>query len=68
MRIPIDVERSPGDHEEVEAWRLRVLLDAGYDLRHAEKLARRRHVDLHQAVELARKPECGPELAARILA
>ncbi|HEX5558486.1 MAG TPA: hypothetical protein VFX13_12770 [Gaiellales bacterium] len=50
---------------QVEAWRLHVLLQAGYPLRVAERLAKS-SADLHRAVEIL---ECGctPHTAARIL-
>ena len=44
----------------------RSLLAAGYDQRHALKLALRPDVDLHLAVGLGRAG-CPPETAARIL-
>ena len=55
----------------VERWRLQTLIDAGYPVPLADRLAARPEVDLHQAVELVhpsdgRKP-CSPELAAEIL-
>jgi hypothetical protein len=50
---------------DVEGWRLRVLLKAGYPLRDAERLARDTSIDLHQAEDLAR--DAGPETAMRIL-
>ncbi len=53
------------DAAQVEAWRLHVLLQAGYPLRLAERLARS-DADLHRAVEMV---QCGcvPHVAARIL-
>jgi len=50
----------------VEAWRLHVLLEAGYPVRLAELLACHPAVDLHQAVELALRG-CAPETAFLIL-
>jgi hypothetical protein len=50
---------------DVEGWRLRVLLEAGYPLRDAECLARDESIDLHQAEDLAR--DAGPETAMKIL-
>ncbi|HEU0193417.1 MAG TPA: hypothetical protein VFQ71_04420 [Gaiellales bacterium] len=50
---------------EVEAWRLHVLLQAGYPLRVAERLAKSR-ADLHVAVEILDRG-CTPHMAARIL-
>jgi hypothetical protein len=49
----------------VESWRLHVLIEAGYPLPLAERLAHS-SADLHQAVELL-KQGCTPELAAEIL-
>jgi hypothetical protein len=48
-----------------ESWRLRQLLEAGYPLKDAERLARDTSIDLHQAEDLARN--AGPETAMRIL-
>jgi hypothetical protein len=60
----------PADDEScdaaVDAWRLEQLLRAGYQLEHAEQLARRDDIDLHQAVELV-DAGCAPALAASIL-
>lgn len=56
----------PTEEEKVEAWRLKVLLDAGYPLENAEQLAARNDVDLHQAVELI-EAGCAPATAAQIL-
>jgi hypothetical protein len=50
---------------DVEGWRLRMLLEAGYPLRDAECLARDESIDLHQAEDLAR--DAGPETAMKIL-
>jgi hypothetical protein len=49
----------------VEAWRLHVLLQAGYPLRVAERLAKS-SADLHRAVEMLERG-CTPHTAARIL-
>jgi hypothetical protein len=49
----------------VESWRLHVLIEAGYPLPLAEKLAHS-EADLHLAVELVHVG-CQPELAAEIL-
>jgi hypothetical protein len=54
------------EEERVLEWRQSSLLAAGYDLRHALKLALRPDVDLHLAVGLGRAG-CPPETAARIL-
>jgi hypothetical protein len=53
------------DGARVEAWRLHVLLQAGYPLRIAERLARS-DADLHRAVEMV-KHGCAHAVAARIL-
>jgi hypothetical protein len=49
----------------VEAWRLHVLLKAGYPLRVAERLAKSQ-ADLHHAVRMLERG-CTPHTAARIL-
>ena len=49
----------------VEGWRLHVLIEAGYPLHLAERLAAT-EVDLHRAVELLRQG-CEPTTAAEIL-
>ena len=55
------------DHEraKVQSWRLHVLIEAGYPLPLAEKLADS-EADLHNAVELVASG-CAHETAARIL-
>lgn len=50
---------------QVEAWRLHVLLQAGYPLKVAERISRS-NADLHQAVELLERG-CTAHVAARIL-
>lgn len=64
--MDVDVPSGPTEDEKVEAWRLHVLLRAGYPVITAELLARRKDVDLHRAVDLIAHG-CGPELAAEIL-
>lgn len=49
----------------VESWRLHVLLEAGYPVHLAERLAAS-EADLHHAVELLRRG-CEPATAAAIL-
>lgn len=56
----------PTEEQKVEAWRLHVLVEAGYPVALAEQLAGRNHVDLHQAVELV-ESGCPHETAYRIL-
>ena len=53
------------EREKVESWRLHVLIEAGYPLPLAEKLAHS-EADLHRAVELVRAG-CTFEAAAEIL-
>jgi hypothetical protein len=59
---PVDTSDRAG---QVEAWRLHVLLRAGYPLRIAERIARS-DADLHKAVEMLDRG-CSPVVAARIL-
>jgi hypothetical protein len=49
----------------VESWRLHILLEAGYPVPLAERIAGS-EVDLHDAVELLRRG-CAPVIAAEIL-
>jgi hypothetical protein len=58
-------ETDRNDRSQVESWRLHVLIEAGYPLPLAEKLAHS-DADLHQAVELTRCG-CSYETAAEIL-
>jgi hypothetical protein len=53
------------ERAKVESWRLHVLIEAGYPLPLAERLARS-SADLHVAVELLRRG-CEPATAAEIL-
>jgi hypothetical protein len=50
----------------VESWRLHVLMEAGYPLPLAERIARS-GADLHLAVDLVDRRGCAPEIAAQIL-
>jgi hypothetical protein len=59
--------RAPVPSTDVEAWRLRRLVDAGFPLRLALELAATPGVDLHALLALLDRG-CPPELAARILA
>ena len=59
------VESDFNERVKIETWRLHVLLEAGYPLPLAEKLAHS-SADLHQAVDLV-QAGCGAELAAEIL-
>ena len=53
------------ERAKVESWRLHVLMEAGYPLPLAERIAGS-EADLHRAVELIRQG-CAPETAAEIL-
>jgi hypothetical protein len=60
------IAETPQDERtKVESWRLHVLIEAGYPLPLAEKIAHS-EADLHRAVELV-ATGCEPETAARIL-
>jgi hypothetical protein len=54
-----------GERSKVESWRLHVLIQAGYPLPLAERLAGS-NADLHTAVDLVRAG-CTPDVAAEIL-
>jgi len=56
----------PDERAKVESWRLHVLVEAGYPLPLAERLAQS-GADLHVAVTLVTERNCRPELAAEIL-
>jgi hypothetical protein len=53
------------ERAKVESWRLHILIEAGYPLPLAERLAGS-NADLHRAVELIEQG-CKPETAAQIL-
>jgi hypothetical protein len=54
------------ESSKVESWRLHVLIEAGYPLPLAERLATS-DADLHLAVELVSSRGCAYETAAEIL-
>jgi hypothetical protein len=58
-------DTSRDERVKVESWRLHILIEAGYPLPLAEKLAHS-EADLHMAVELVHAG-CQAELAAEIL-
>ena len=60
-----EVAERENEKSKVESWRLRVLLDAGYPLPLAERIAHS-EADLHRAVELV-LAGCRHETAAEIL-
>ncbi|HTS72366.1 MAG TPA: hypothetical protein VEG40_08960 [Gaiellaceae bacterium] len=60
------IAETPRDEQaKVESWRLHVLMEAGYPLPLAERIAHS-NADLHHAVELLSRG-CEPETAAEIL-
>lgn len=59
------IEHPQSEREKVESWRLHVLIEAGYPLPLAEKIAHS-EADLHHAVELI-IAGCAHETAAEIL-
>jgi hypothetical protein len=63
--MPQTLENTQSEREKVESWRLHVLIEAGYPLHLAEKIAHS-EADLHRAVELVRAG-CTFETAAEIL-
>lgn len=58
-------EHDQNDRARVESWRLHILIEAGYPLPLAERLAQS-EADLHRAVELIIQG-CEPQTAAEIL-
>ena len=63
--MPTTLEETQTEQEKVESWRLHVLIEAGYPLSLAERLAHS-EADLHRAVELV-TAGCRFETAAEIL-
>ena len=60
------VETERDERAKVESWRLHVLMDAGYPLALAERVAQS-DADLHEAVDIVTRRGCSPEVAAQIL-
>ena len=60
------LEPERDERAKVESWRLHVLIEAGYPLPLAERLAQSSS-DLHEAVSLVTSRGCTPEVAAQIL-
>lgn len=60
------LEREQDERGKVESWRLHVLIEAGYPLPLAERIAQS-EADLHDAVELVVRRGCIPDVAAQIL-
>jgi hypothetical protein len=63
--MPQTIENPQTEREKVESWRLHVLIEAGYPLHLAEKVAHS-DADLHRAVEIV-LAGCTFETAAEIL-
>jgi tryptophan 2,3-dioxygenase len=61
-----DAELTPAELEH-RAWRLRQLLEHGYELEDAMVVARAEHVDLDLAIALVSTHGCSSRLAVRIL-
>jgi hypothetical protein len=59
-------ELDQDERGKVESWRLHVLIEAGYPLPLAERVAQS-GADLHEAVELVGRRGCSPQVAAQIL-
>jgi hypothetical protein len=59
------IESTESERSKVEGWRLHVLMEAGYPISLAERIAAS-EADLHRAVELVQSG-CTPETAAEIL-
>ncbi len=64
LTTTIDLERD--ERAKVESWRLHVLIEAGYPLPLAERVAQSA-ADLHDAVTLVTERGCRHEVAAQIL-
>jgi hypothetical protein len=60
------LEREQDERGKVESWRLHVLMEAGFPLPIAERIAQS-DADLHEAVDLIGRRGCTPEVAAQIL-
>jgi len=63
--MPQTLDNPQSEREKVESWRLHVLIETGYPLSLAEKIAHS-EADLHRAVELI-MAGCSFETAAEIL-
>jgi hypothetical protein len=59
------LEPEQNERTKVQSWRLHVLIEAGYPIELAERVAES-EADLHDAVELVEQG-CTPEIAAQIL-
>jgi hypothetical protein len=63
--MPEIAEHGQSERDRIAGWRLHVLIEAGYPVHLAERLAHS-EADLHQAVELVRQG-CDARVAAEIL-
>jgi hypothetical protein len=63
--MPEIIEQSQTEHDRVAGWRLHVLIEAGYPVHLAERIAHS-DCDLHRAVELVRQG-CDATVATEIL-
>ena len=63
--MPEIAEHTQSERDRIAGWRLHVLIEAGYPVHLAERLAHS-EADLHQAVELVRQG-CDARVAAEIL-
>ena len=63
--MPEIAEQHQSERDRIAGWRLHVLIEAGYPVHLAERLAHS-EADLHQAVELVRQG-CDARVAAEIL-
>lgn len=61
-----ELQKTRVSDEEVVAWRVEQLMRAGSDQACAVILARRSHVDLHEALDLLERG-CPPKIALEIL-
>jgi hypothetical protein len=64
--MPEIAEHEQSERERIAGWRLHVLIEAGYPIHLAERLAHNEAVDLHRAVKLVRLG-CDATVAAEIL-
>jgi hypothetical protein len=62
----IAVDELRDERAKVESWRLHILIEAGYPLPLAERIAQS-SADLHDAVTLVSERGCHPDVAARIV-
>jgi hypothetical protein len=66
LTLEPELEPERDEQAKVESWRLHVLIEAGYPLPLAERLAQSPS-DLHEAVRLVTNRGCSPDVAAQIL-